>query len=70
LHSTGLHLIFCPVERRQSGIEIEIEPLRIASLSITQAGKLFRVSENEFNVEPRLVILPNQLGIEFNIGRK
>lgn len=58
------------VECRHRGIEMEMQSLFTARLAVGQAGKLFGITEQKFDVKTGLVVTINLQGGEEGIGGK
>ena len=65
-----LGIIFGKIQSAQRGIEVEVQSLRVAGLSIAQSCKLLGISKDEFNLKPGFVMVDDLLGIQLQIGRE
>src|SRR5262249_16762800 len=57
------------VERRQRGVEMNIESRLGSCLTVTQAGELFAIAEEKLKLESRGIELDQLAAVQFQISR-
>lgn len=63
-------LKFGEIDGGKGSIEVKIQSLRVASLTVSQPSELFGITEEKFDLKPSDVVGHDQLGIQGFIGGK